>query len=397
MTAWFEDTPLVWTRDETREVEQVVIAAYPDFESLDRLAENVGLNLAAVPRSQYLNTYTRSLLKHAKASRRLLRMIAEILADPDKAEFADRLAPYIAGHEAQLKAAVLDFKPSLPLLGAAPSGSLRNGREAPRRLAGFEQTINAAAGFASLAEFRCGLAAAEARTARILVDHRPRGTGFLVGERLLLTNWHVVAGATGALQAQFDYNLDDAGNEVSAGRKVAFAAQWDVRHSDHAGHAEELGADGPSARIWDYALVRLAEPVGKQPLGAPAGGGNPRKYFKLSVVPEPFDPDQPVLIVGHPNGLPMQLSFAAPAGARLTTHKTRVRYDTNTEAGSSGSPVFDKNWRVIALHHGSGPTGDPGPLNMVVADFNQGIPISEIVNDLSANLEPATRAELGIG
>jgi V8-like Glu-specific endopeptidase len=28
-----------------------------------------------------------------------------------------------------------------------------------------------------------------------------------------------------------------------------------------------------------------------------------------------------------------------------------VRYAVNTEPGTSGSPVFDKDWRLVALHH----------------------------------------------
>ena len=35
----------------------------------------------------------------------------------------------------------------------------------------------------------------------------------------------------------------------------------------------------------------------------------------------------------------------------MTKHQNRLRYQTNTEDGSSGSPVFNREWRVVALHH----------------------------------------------
>jgi V8-like Glu-specific endopeptidase len=54
---------------------------------------------------------------------------------------------------------------------------------------------------------------------------------------------------------------------------------------------------------------------------------------------------------------------------------TRVRYRTNTEAGSSGSPCFDINWNLIALHH----LGDPNYDQLHKPEYNQGIPISAIV------------------
>jgi len=54
------------------------------------------------------------------------------------------------------------------------------------------------------------------------------------------------------------------------------------------------------------------------------------------------------------------------------TSATRVRHRTNTQAGSSGSPCFDRNWNLIALHHYGDAKYGHAPL------FNQGIPIAAI-------------------
>ena len=55
MNPWFEDLPLDFTRDDTREVEQLLIAAFPMNIAVLTLAQNAGLNLAAL-----ISTWRRS-------------------------------------------------------------------------------------------------------------------------------------------------------------------------------------------------------------------------------------------------------------------------------------------------------------------------------------------------
>jgi V8-like Glu-specific endopeptidase len=56
----------------------------------------------------------------------------------------------------------------------------------------------------------------------------------------------------------------------------------------------------------------------------------------------------------------------------VNASQNRVRYATNTEPGSSGSPVFDLDWNLVALHH----LGDPAYDHP--ASYNQGVPIQLI-------------------
>ena len=81
-----------------------------------------------------------------------------------------------------------------------------------------------------------------------------------------------------------------------------------------------------------------------------------RGHYPLDGTDYLYAENEPLLVVGHPDGRPIQLSYAAPSGARPTEHGNRVRYQTNTEGGSSGSPVFNREFRVVALHHAGGPT-----------------------------------------
>ena len=58
----------------------------------------------------------------------------------------------------------------------------------------------------------------------------------------------------------------------------------------------------------------------------------------------------------------------------VNANGTRVRYRTNTEPGSSGSPCFDQNWSLVALHH----SGDPNFDGIKQPEYNRGIPIAAI-------------------
>jgi len=57
-----------------------------------------------------------------------------------------------------------------------------------------------------------------------------------------------------------------------------------------------------------------------------------------------------VYVIGHPRG--GRLSFSLNDNLLLDYDKERVHYRAPTEPGSSGSPVFDDQWRLIGLHHG---------------------------------------------
>ena len=65
----------------------------------------------------------------------------------------------------------------------------------------------------------------------------------------------------------------------------------------------------------------------------------------------------------------------------------QIRYLTDTDQGSSGSPVLDDDWQVVALHHGAQKVdpqlyeGEPG-VQGVVKFHNQGIDIQTILSDL---------------
>jgi hypothetical protein len=86
--------------------------------------------------------------------------------------------------------------------------------------------------------------------------------------------------------------------------------------------------------------------------------------------------NQRVYVIGHPRG--SGLSFSLDDNLLLDHQAPRVHYRAPTEGGSSGSPVFNASWDLIALHHAGGEAmarlnGQPGTY-----PANEGIAIQSI-------------------
>jgi endonuclease G, mitochondrial len=97
---------------------------------------------------------------------------------------------------------------------------------------------------------------------------------------------------------------------------------------------------------------------------------------------------EPVDIIGHPAG---RLKELVPRNnGLLWQHEDFLQYATDTEPGSSGSPVFNDQWEVVALHH----AGVPGEADGEWV-ANEGARVSVILKRLAAlELDAERRAIL---
>jgi V8-like Glu-specific endopeptidase len=62
-------------------------------------------------------------------------------------------------------------------------------------------------------------------------------------------------------------------------------------------------------------------------------------------------PRTKAFVVGHPKAGPLQFSLNDSVLLDVCPYERLMHYRTPTEPGSSGSPVFNSKWEVVALHH----------------------------------------------
>ncbi|CAL9350733.1 trypsin-like serine peptidase [Streptomyces sp. enrichment culture] len=219
----------------------------------------------------------------------------------------------------------------------------------------------------------------------------PMGTGFLVSPRLLMTNHHVLPDTETAsscfAEFQAEIGVDDVPEPIV---RVEFAPD------------DLFLADEPL----DFALVALA------PVDAGTAPGEVFGWNRLSVRSGKHVVGELVNVIGHPSG---RLKEIALRDNKLVTRLDDfLHYRTDTEPGNSGSPVFNDQWEVVALHHRGVPETDRSG-NVLRKDgqvwqegdgddaiswvANEGVRISSVLRHLaSLRPSPAQRALLaGMG
>ncbi len=252
---------------------------------------------------------------------------------------------------------------------------------------GPQKTIKQQLNFLDVGLWREQLARMEGRVCRVELNDGTgnMGTGFLVGPDTLLTNYHVLESVlkqpdkAGAVRFRFDYKQLATG-AVSDGTLVKLhATDWKLDHSPYSA-AEAAGTPDtppPTAEQLDYALVRLERPVGQEPMTPGVAGSPLRGWIRMPDAAPALTPKMALLILQHPKTRPLKLALDTEALTPVVHQGLRVRYTTNTEGGSSGSPCFNTDWSLVALHH----YGDPA-YNQ--PQYNQGIPIGLIRERITA-------------
>lgn len=187
---------------------------------------------------------------------------------------------------------------------------------------------------------------------------RGYGTGFLVTGSLLITNHHVLPDAATARSSviEFDYQDGVDGRPLPPQVFPLDPARFFV-------------AD----RGLDFALVAVGAPTAV----LAQFGSNRLTAAQGTIIIGEF-----VTIVQHPRGEKKQVALRE--NQIVDIPELVVHYAADTEPGSSGSPVFNDQWEVVALHHAS----VPAPTREDLGGFvNEGIRISRILNFLAARAE----------
>ena len=82
-------------------------------------------------------------------------------------------------------------------------------------------------------------------------------------------------------------------------------------------------------------------------------------------------------VIGHPKGSGLQVSLHDSVLLDIDDEERRVHYRTPTEPGSSGSPVFNSEWQVIAVHH-SGSSQTPRLHGSGTYEANEGMSVKAV-------------------
>jgi hypothetical protein len=268
---------------------------------------------------------------------------------------------------------------------------------APRGLpdtSGLESIIEKSRSLLDIARFRSQIGEIEGRVCRVDLRNGARGTGFLVGPGLVLTNYHVVepviqgANAVQEISCLFDFKMSEDGTRVGSG--ISGAVRELVCHSPY--DQEDLSRSGtlPNADNLDYALLRLSRELGNEPLSSRSTGlDSPKRgWLPLKSDALALPARSPLFIVQHPQRQPMKLALDTEAVLGVNANGTRVQYRTNTDHGSSGAPCFNENWRLVALHH----SGDPS----WIPTWNEGIPIWLIAAQVANRVNEVDRSAMGL-
>ncbi|MBK8456518.1 MAG: DNA/RNA non-specific endonuclease [Phyllobacteriaceae bacterium] len=212
---------------------------------------------------------------------------------------------------------------------------------------GFERVIGES-DLLSINFFDKGKAAAAA-VCRIVVPEPGGewyGTGFMVGPRLLLTNHHVLGSAAEADQATAEF-----GYEHDADAALRQPQRYKLAPS-------EIFFTDSGLDVTFVAVVPLSD--NSVPI---------ERYGRLPLIPLSGKAlhGEHVTIIQHPGGKPKQIAIRASQiiefkkDARIPGLDTErfIHYTTDTEPGSSGAPVLNDQWQVVALHHKAVPAPPP--------------------------------------
>lgn len=205
------------------------------------------------------------------------------------------------------------------------------------------------------------------------------GTGFLLrGDALhpafgdqpvLLTNAHVIdrEGNGGALR------LEDARIRFEvAARRTPQYAPLTVERILWSSPPGDVGVTGDPLKCCDVAICAL--------MGLTPNAGVLGKAKRLPIV----STASRAFIIGHPDGDGLQFSIADSELLDIDDAGKLVHYRTPTVGGSSGSPVFDLDWQVFAIHH-AGDDAAPRLHGSGTYAANEGISMEALVQAIAAD------------
>lgn len=239
------------------------------------------------------------------------------------------------------------------------------------------------------------------------------GTGFLVGPDLVLTTYHTLKNhirppdpngsqpnfsmrprhAQDDLYAIFDHYdgapITDQLPANPALLTIQFAPQWleccclDMPGD---GHFAKPSVDQLKLlpNCLDFALVRLAKPVGNMPRNDPSG--LLREWIDLKQATNSLKDQDGIFLLQHPEGYSQRFSqgLYSEKLSKLDSSYTRIRYSAASEPGTSGAPCFNHHYKLVGLHN-----AEFRPNKKKKVSHNQAIRADRIREAIERRAQPA--------
>ena len=166
-------------------------------------------------------------------------------------------------------------------------------------------------------------------------DNSAEGTGFMIAPNILITNNHVINSIEQAKSFRLRMNYQrDLDGQIDPFFEFDFLPEKYFVTDEHL----------------DFTIISVKprDITGKINL-------DEFGYLKMFEASGKITKDEFAAIIQHPDGKPKQTSFFKNK-VEYVDDKEFITYSTDTSNGSSGSPVFNYDWVVFALHHSGIPS-----------------------------------------
>jgi V8-like Glu-specific endopeptidase len=315
------------------ELRKLLAALYPTEPDQRRLAAEAKLTVGAIPFGSSAYNNWHQILQHAKNNRGVVPLLALALEEfPDN----EQLARLAEGQPSR-------FVDGGPFAWQGPA----NGR------ALLEQVVSGKASLVHVSHLALGLERARA-VAKIVRADGGSGTAFLVEGDRLVTNHHVLPDAESAARGTAIFNFQKA---AAGYDEPAEALKLEPERCFKTSSAD------------DFTVVGVS-------------GAAVSRWGRIELKPSRVVRGDRVNIIQHPGGGPKQLGLSFDVVAFVGSG--RLQYLTDTLPGSSGAPVFDSQWNLVAVHHSGGWLVEPGSSEKRVYFRNEGILVERLIGQLGA-------------
>ncbi len=320
------------SKDERKQLREAIQSAYPDPDDLEIFVDNeLNRSLAVVAGRGKYDKVVFNLIKWAIAKGYIEDLILALAKDTDNRDDIQQFCARVLRQHLVLNPSenLTDEGLTLELEPDAWGIDVRS--EELELFLPKQFTFEADVG-----KLQQGLELANAVCKITFSDRSPAesGTGVLIAPGFVLTNYHVLSSQVGvnlnaiAKSAQFEFGYVSTHFGEATRTQVITAAENDP-----------VVVASPIDEF-DYALIRL------------------KTGEDLSIKPVPLnamaqlEPRRCALhILQHPEGEEMKVSLSNNGVVRIDKERGLVLYVNPTKRGSSGSPCFDDEWKLVALHH----------------------------------------------